>query len=145
MLADGTTVLLDLAQANYLNSNGIVTALNFIGSYVLWGDETACFPADTDVKNYFISVSRMFGWVARSVILTYWSKIDKKMTRRLIDSIVDSVNIWLNGLVSEEKLLGARVEFLDEENSTTGAYGGQGCFPYLHDPRKPHEGMRIRP
>ena len=78
MLADGTTVLLDLAQANYLNSNGIVTALNFIGSYVLWGDETACFPADTDVKNYFISVSRMFGWVARSVILTYWSKIDKK-------------------------------------------------------------------
>lgn len=93
MLADGTTVLLDLAQANYLNSNGIVTALNFIGSYVLWGDETACFPADTDVKNYFISVSRMFGWVARSVILTYWSKIDKKMTRRLIDSIVDSVNI----------------------------------------------------
>lgn len=67
------------------------------------------------------------------------------MTRRLIDSIVDSVNIWLNGLVSEEKLLGARVEFLDEENSTTGAYGGQGCFPYLHDPRKPYEGMRIRP
>lgn len=61
MLADGTTVLLDLAQANYLNSNGIVTALNFIGSYVLWGDETACFPADTDVKNYFISVSRTMG------------------------------------------------------------------------------------
>ena len=125
MLADGTTVLLDLAQANYLNSNGIVTALNFIGSYVLWGDETACFPADTDVKNYFISVSRMFGWVARSVILTYWSKIDKKMTRRLIDSIVDSVNIWLNGLVSEEKLLGARVEFLDEENSTTALMAGK--------------------
>ena len=33
MLADGTTVLLDLAQANYLNSNGIVTALNPIIGY----------------------------------------------------------------------------------------------------------------
>lgn len=67
------------------------------------------------------------------------------MTRRLIDSIVDSVNIWLNGLVSEEKLLGARVEFLDEENSTTALMAGKAVFPYLHDPRKPHEGMRIRP
>ena len=38
VLADGTEVLLDLQQANYLNSNGIVTALNFIGGYVLWGD-----------------------------------------------------------------------------------------------------------
>lgn len=47
------------------------------------------------------------------------------MTRRLIDSIVDSVNIWLNGLVSEEKLLGARVEFLDEENSTTALMAGK--------------------
>ena len=36
-LADGTTVLLDLNQANYLNSNGIVTALNFIGGYVPLG------------------------------------------------------------------------------------------------------------
>ena len=40
VLADGTVVLLDLQQANYLNSNGIVTALNFIGGYVLWGDES---------------------------------------------------------------------------------------------------------
>ena len=58
---------------------------------MLWGNETACYPADTDVKNYFTCVSRMFGWVANSLILTYWSKVDKKMTRRLIDSIVDSV------------------------------------------------------
>ena len=98
MLADGTTVLLDLAQANYLNSNG---------------------------------------WVARSVILTYWSKIDKKMTRRLIDSIVDSVNIWLNGLVSEEKLLGARVEFLDEENSTTALMAGKAVFHIYMTPASP--------
>lgn len=136
-LADGTTVLLDLDQANYLNSNGIVTALNFIGGYVLWGNETACFPADTDVKNYFISVSRMFGWVANSLVLSYWSKIDKKITRRLIDSIVDSVNIWLNGLVNEEKLLGGRVEFLEEENSTTALMAGKAVFHIYLTPPSP--------
>ena len=137
ILADGTVVLLDLNQANYLNSNGIVTALNFIGGYVAWGNETACFPADTDVKNYFICVSRMFGWVANSLILTYWSKVDKKMTRRLIDSIVDSVNIWLNGLVAEEKLLGGRVEFLESENSTTALMAGKAVFHIYMTPPSP--------
>lgn len=136
-LADGTTVLLDLNQANYLNSNGIVTALNFIGGYVLWGNETACFPADTDVKNYFIPVSRMFGWVANSLVLSYWSKLDKKMTRRLIDSIENSVNIWLNGLVNEEKLLGGRVEFLEEENSETALMAGKAVFHIYMTPPSP--------
>ena len=137
VLADGTEVLLDLQQANYLNSNGIVTALNFIGGYVLWGDETACFPADTDVKNYFICVSRMFGWVANSLVLTYWSKVDKKMTRRLIDSIVDSVNIWLNSLVAEEKLLGGRVEFREEENPVTSLMAGKATFHIFLTPPGP--------
>lgn len=137
VLADGTVILLDLQNANYLNSNGIVTALNFIGGYVLWGNETACFPADTDVKNYFISVSRMFGWVANSLILTYWSKVDKKMTRRLIETIIDSVNIWLNGLVNEEQLLGGRVEFLEAENSDVALMAGKAVFHIYLTPPSP--------
>ena len=63
-LADGTEVLLDLVKANYLNSNGIITALNLTGSFVSWGNETACYPANTDVTDYFYCVSRMFSWVA---------------------------------------------------------------------------------
>lgn len=137
VLADGTEVALDLQQANFLNSNGIVTALNFIGGFVLWGNETACFPASTDVKDYFICVSRMFGWVSNSVILTYWSKIDSKLNRRLIDSIIDSLNIWLNGLTSEEKLLGGRVEFKEEENSTTSIMAGKAVFHIYMTPPSP--------
>ncbi|SHJ74343.1 phage tail sheath family protein [Tepidibacter formicigenes] len=137
VLADGTEVALDLQQANFLNSNGIVTALNFIGGFVLWGNETACFPASTDVKDHFICVSRMFGWVSNSVILTYWSKIDNKLNRRLIDSIIDSLNIWLNGLTSEEKLLGGRVEFRDKENSTTALMSGKATFHIYMTPPSP--------
>lgn len=137
VLADGTEVNLDLVQANYLNSNGVVTALNFIGGYVLWGNETACFPSNTDVKDYFIPVSRMFGWVSNSIVLSYWSKLDKKMTRRLIDSIVDSVNIWLNGLTAEEKLLGGRVEFRDSENSLTALMAGKAVFHLYITPPSP--------
>jgi hypothetical protein len=137
VLADGTEVLLDIQSANFLNSNGVVTTLNFVGGYVLWGNQTACYPSDTDVKNYFIPVSRMFGWVANTLILTYWSKVDKKMSRRLIDSIVDSVNIWLNGLVAEEQLLGGRVEFKDEENTTAALMAGKAVFHICMTPPSP--------
>lgn len=137
VLADGTEVLLDLTQANYLNSNGVTTALNFIGGFVLWGNETACFPANTDVKDYFLCVSRMFGWVSNSLVLTYWSKIDSKFNRRLIDSIVDSVNIWLNGLVAEEKLLGGRVEFNESENTTVSLMSGKAVFHIFLTPPSP--------
>lgn len=137
VLSDNTEVLLDIQQANFLNSNGVVTALNFTGGYVLWGNETACFPADTDVKNYFVCVSRMFGWVANSIILTYWSKTDKNITRRLIDSIVDSLNIWFNGLTAEEKLLGGRVEFKEEENSAAALMAGKAVFHIYMTPPSP--------
>jgi hypothetical protein len=79
----------------------------------------------------------MFAWVANSLILTYWSKVDNKMTRRLLDTIVDSVNIWLNGLVSEEKLLGGRVEFRDDENSDTALMAGKAVFHIYMTPASP--------
>ncbi|MCL2694394.1 MAG: phage tail protein, partial [Oscillospiraceae bacterium] len=137
VLDDGTEVILDIEQANFLNSNGIVTALNFRGGFVLWGNETACFPANTDVKDYFIPVSRMFGWVANSVILTYWNQVDRKMSRRFIESIVDSVNIWLNGLVAEEHLLGGRVEFRNEDNTMTALMSGKATFRIFMTPPSP--------
>lgn len=137
VLKDGTEVALDLQQANFLNSNGIVTALNFVSGFVLWGNETACYPSSTDVKDYFICVSRTFAWVSNSVILTYWSKLDNKLNRRLIDSIVDGLNIWLNGLTSEEKLLGGRVEFQEQENSTTALMSGKAVFHIYMTPPSP--------
>ena len=136
-LADGTEVLLDLVKANYLNSNGIITALNLTGSFVSWGNETACYPANTDVTDYFYCVSRMFSWVANSVILSMWSKVDKKLNKRLIESVTQSINIWLNGLMAEEKILGGRVEFLEEENTTTDLLAGKAKFHIYLTPPSP--------
>lgn len=137
VLKSGIEVNLDLQQANLLNDNGIVTALNFIGGFVMWGNETACYPSNTDVTDYFISVSRMFKWIAKSVILSYWSKVDRKLNRRLIDSIVDSCNIWLNGLTAEEKILGGRIEFLEEENNSTSLMSGKARFHIYVTPPSP--------
>ena len=40
-LEDGTPVELGLSSANYLNGNGVVTAINLFGGWKLWGNNTA--------------------------------------------------------------------------------------------------------
>ncbi len=122
--AAGKEINLTLAQANILNANGVVTALNFMGGLVAWGNYTACYPTNTDVKDFMIPVSRMFAWVGNTLIKTFWGKLDKPMNRRLVDTIVDSCNIWLNGLVGAEYVLGARIEFKEEENPLTNLMAG---------------------
>lgn len=64
ILEDGTEVNLTLAQANILNSNGINTALNFMAVGAPGATIAACYPANTDLKDYFIPISRMFDWSA---------------------------------------------------------------------------------
>ena len=123
-LKDGTEVSLTLEQANLLNSQGIMTALNFIGGWKSWGNYTGAYPGTTDVKDTFICVRRMFDWQYQTFILTYWQKVDRPLNKRLVRSIVDSEQIRLNGLVSREYLLGAEVQFLEDENPITDLLAG---------------------
>ena len=134
-LADGTEVRLNKEQANYLNGQGVVTALNFLGGWKCWGNRTACYPANTDPKDAFICVRRMFIWHAQTFILTYWQKVDKPITKRLIQTIIDSENVRINGLVGQGALLGGRIEFLSDENPTTNLIDGKIKFhTYLTPP-----------
>lgn len=120
----GTEVTLTLAQANAVMNNGVVTAINFVNGWVAWGNYTACYPISTDVKDYFIPISRSFAWVGNTLIKTFWSKLDQPMNRRLIDTILDAANIWLNGLVGQGYFYGARAEMLDSENPLTNLMAG---------------------
>jgi hypothetical protein len=124
ILADGTEVDLDLTQANHLRGQGITTALNFVNGWTSWGEYCACAPANTDPKDQFCNVAMMVNYISNTVILSYWSHIDEKMTPRLAASIADGVNYWLNGLVNTTDLLGARCEVLSEENPTTDLMAG---------------------
>jgi phage tail sheath protein FI len=59
------------------------------------------------------------------------------MTRRWVEAILDSINIWLNGLVAAGVYLGARVEFLDAENPTTSLMAGKATFHIYATPPSP--------
>ncbi|MBE3586568.1 MAG: phage tail sheath family protein [Thermoanaerobacter sp.] len=139
----GDEVTLDPTQAAYLNGEGIVTAINFIGGWKLWGNRTGAYPASTDVKDTFIPVRRMFNWVGNTIILSYWQYVDDPTNKRLIDTVVDSLNIWLNGLVARGALLGGRVEFIQDENPTTDLLNGIVRFHVYLTPPTPAEDMEF--
>lgn len=141
VLASGKEVTLDVQQGNYLNDNGIVTALNFYNGFVSWGNYTACFPANTDPVDYFYCINRMFRWVAKTVVLSHWNYVDRSMKRRLLDAILQGVNNWLNGLTAEEKILGGRVEMLESENPLTALMAGRAKFHVYLTPPAPLQQM----
>lgn len=124
VLASGAEVMLSHPQANMLNAQGIMTGLNFIGNLVVWGNYTAAYPESKAEEVCFISQARVFDWVGNTVIRTLWSKLDAPINRRLMDTVVDEINIWLNGLVGSGYLYGARVEAPEEENTKENLQAG---------------------
>lgn len=85
--------------------------------WVAKGNYTACYPGNTDVKDQFIPVSRMFDFIRNTLIRTFWPKLDKPMNTALVRSLVTTCNTWLNGLTGGGYLNGARVEVLADDNS----------------------------
>jgi phage tail sheath protein FI len=134
---DGTPLFLGPDQAAFLNGEGIVTPLNFVGGWKAWGNRTGAYPANTDPKDSFIPVRRMMDWIANTIILTYWQRIDSPINRRLTEAITDSLNIWLNGLTAIGALIGGRVEFLASENPETALMDGIVTFHVYATPPSP--------
>lgn len=126
--ADGNEIVLTLPQANYLNSVGVCTAFALNGGLKIWGNYTACYPENTDVKDQFIPVSRTFAWVANSLILTFWGKVDRPMNRMLVDNVTDSCNMWISSLAAEGKIIAGRVEAREDENPTIDLLQGKIKF-----------------
>ncbi len=120
----GPEKVLTLQEANYLNEQGLVTMHRMMTGWKLWGNRTAAFPGVTDIKDSFIPCRRMANWIENNLIVNTWQKVDDPMNKRLIESVVDTTNIWLNGLAGRGMLLGARVAFLPEENPETDLANG---------------------
>ena len=113
-----------------------MTAINQNG-WIAFGNRTTAYPGNTDVKDAFIPIRRMFCWVANTLMTTFWQKIDNPTNKRLIASIVKSANIWLQGLTAQGALLGGRVEFREDENTTPDVMDGKRYFHVYMTPPSP--------
>jgi hypothetical protein len=139
LLWRGEEVTLSVAQANHLNQNGIATAINWIGGWRAWGNRTAAFPANTDPKDMWIPIRRMFNMIINEIILTYWQKISMPLRAVLIDNIVTSLNNRLAGLTGAGYLLGGRVEWDSNRNPLTDLIDGRITFNVRIAPPPPAE------
>lgn len=114
--------------ADMLNGQGIATAINWIGGWKAWGSNTTVYPSQSDPKDRWLPVRRMTDFVGNTLVLTIYQFVDRPGNRRLIDTIIDSVNLWLNTLVSAGQSLGCRVEFRHDENSDVELIDGHYVF-----------------
>ena len=139
VLEDGTEVNLTWPQVEMIAGDwGVVTAVNFLDSgWVAKGNYTACFPGNTDVKDQFIPVSRMFDFIGNTLIRTFWPKQDKPLTATLRDSILQTCNLWLSGLSGSGYLYGARAELLAEEKPLTELLAGHITLHVYNAPPVP--------
>lgn len=138
VLEDGTEVVLDQTQANLINGQGIVTAIN-VNGWRSWGNNTAIYPASTDPKDRWICCRRFFSWWGNSFILTYFQKVDSPANYRLIESIVDTENIRGNSYAAQGKCAGCRIEFNAEDNPITDILNGKIQFKQWLAPYTPAE------
>jgi len=126
--SDGAEIpLLDQGQANFLDGNGIATYLNW-GGWRAWGNQTAAFPGNTDVKDSERYIRRMFIWIKNTTNRTLWNRLGNPINKILIDGILLSTNEWLNVLTAEGAILGGRVEFLRADNPNINLLQGRIFF-----------------
>lgn len=138
VLKDGTEVLLDQTQTNDLNAIGVVTVLNSNG-WRSWGNNTACYPDNTDPKDRWIACRRFFSWHGNSFIRLYCDRVDNPANYRLIESLVDDENIRGNSLVAQGKAAGVRIEYNSDENPASQVIDGKVKFHQYLAPYTPAE------
>lgn len=126
--ADLEEIRLDREQeANFLNRNGVITAINFMG-WRCWGSETAKNPMATDPKDKFLYTRRMFKWIGNELVITYFNTVDSKFDAKLAETVMRSINIRLGGLMGSGDLLGAEVQISAEDNTVSSFENGDIYF-----------------
>lgn len=125
----GTEIALDGEAANSLNDQGIITALNGFNGWKLWGNRTAAYPGTTDIKDAFTPQRRMGNYLNNALILTCDSLVDEPGNRRLIDAVVNTVQILINSWIAKGAMLtGSKVEFLTSDNPVADLLNGTYRF-----------------
>ncbi|MDD2105707.1 phage tail sheath subtilisin-like domain-containing protein [Pseudomonas asiatica] len=118
------------SEVNLLNENGITTVFNSFGTGLrLWGNRTAAWPTVTHMRN-FENVRRTKDVIDESIRYSSLQFVDMPITDALIDSIVESVNMFLRKLIGDQALIGAECWYDASRNPQTELELGHLLFNY---------------
>lgn len=132
VLADGTEVYIPEAAGNTLNASGITTVNIVRGALRLWGPHMANYnyAGEGNIPpEYRQDTSvRMGIYMLNYLQYNYMDMIDMPISRRDVDSILASVQQWINGMVNAGQLLYGTVSFDAAENQTSEMINGNFVF-----------------
>lgn len=132
VLNDGTALYISEQTANSANAEGITTVNMIRGELRLWGGACANYSYikenSIDPEYRQDTSIRMTLYILNKLQYDYIDTIDGPMARRDVDSILSSVQMWLNSLVNEGKLLYGKVDFTESENSLSDMVSGDFVF-----------------
>ena len=117
-----------------LNEQGVATFIRS-GDFVVWGNETCCYPKNTDPQDAFLCVRRFFNHSWTSFVLDNMSKLDKPMNKKRLQSIIDSENMKGSVYVSTEVCASYSMKADPDRNTTAELVAGhysfyQFCTPF---------------
>jgi phage tail sheath protein FI len=130
------------ADTNTLNAAGILTVFNGYGTgYRTWGNRASSFPSSQSVTT-FIAVRRTLDVVEQSIQVASLPFLDKPITNGLINSILTSVNGFINGLIQQGALLpGSAISYNPADNPSSALSAGQLTFEVSVMPPPPAENI----
>lgn len=118
------------SEVNLLNENGVTTVFNSFGTGLrLWGNRTAAWPTITHMRN-FENVRRTKDVVDESIRYSSLQFVDMPITHALIDSITESVNLFLRKLMGDGALIGGECWYDPARNPQTELELGHALFNY---------------
>jgi phage tail sheath protein FI len=130
------------AETNLLNAAGITTQFNAFGTGIrAWGNRSAAYPSSTSTRDVFLPVQMTASVIDESIRYSMLQFIDKPADQAWIDSVVESVNLFLRTLVSRGSLIDGLCWFDLAKNPTVEIAAGHFTFSYSFASPTPGERM----
>lgn len=120
-----------------LNANGVFTFRNSAAGWILWGNNTSCYPTSTDVKDNLLPIRRTFQYIEMDFMRFLESKIDQPLNKRQLDGILNSYNQRLKGFIGVGAVNSASIALDDERNTTARLLQGAVYFRLMIAPPPP--------
>ncbi|MBP1926848.1 phage tail sheath protein FI [Sedimentibacter acidaminivorans] len=127
---DVSIIKFNKIDANRLNEKGITTALFNGGKWVLWGPHMSNYEYGVTEKadEIFDSSVRTNIYLNTDFIVRNADIVDSPLARNDIDSIINTEQARLNSLVSDGKLLYAKIDFIANQNVDSDLINGDFVF-----------------
>lgn len=132
-------------EANQLNAAGITTVITGFGlGWRAWGNRNASFPLNAGAET-FVCVTRVADILNESVQEASLVFVDKGITPALIDSVIATVEGYMQTLEGFGRLLpGSRCIFDPADNPISQLQNGQVVFRLIYMPPVPAERITFK-